>query len=109
MIRAQSVTNIRVPANRVIPGAKVRCVQGTCEITSIQVRFNVGNRVFNGIGRGPQTIAQGKTGVFKTTMPSRLYRKLRVGRVSGTVTFVITVTSSNGTRISDSIRTGLRR
>jgi hypothetical protein len=42
-------------------------------------------------------------------MPSRLFNRLQVGKVSGTVTFVVTVTSNNGTRTTGSIRTGLRR
>jgi hypothetical protein len=93
----------------VIRGARVRCVQGTCRIRKIEVRFNVRNKVFNGFGRGKRSIAKGKSVVLKTTMPKRLVRRLKVGRVSGTVTFVVTVSSSNGTRTTTGIRTGLRR
>jgi hypothetical protein len=41
-------------------------------------------------------------------MPRRLFRQLSGGR-TGAVTVVVTVTSSNGTRATGSVRTGLRR
>ena len=70
----------------------------------------VRNKVFNGIGQGPSTVAEGQTAPLRVTMPVGLYRELWTGsEVSGTVTFVVTVTSSNGTSTVGSIRTGLRR
>jgi hypothetical protein len=42
-------------------------------------------------------------------MPIGLYRRLKRGRVAGTVTFVVTVTSTNGSRKQTNIRTGLTR
>ena len=98
-----------MPRNRVLTGAKVRCGTGTCRILKIQVRYVVNNRVFNGIGRGPNRVAQGRTVVLRSTMPVGLYRKLRRGRVSGTVTSIVTARSATGTRLTDSIRTGLKR
>ena len=89
--------------------AKVKCVEGTCKIRKVQIRFNIRNRVFNGVGRFKRNIGTGKTRVIKTTMPKRLYKKLRRGKVSGTVTAAVTATSSNGTRNVENIRTGLKR
>jgi hypothetical protein len=42
-------------------------------------------------------------------MPADLYSRLRSDRVSGTVTVVATVSSSNGTLVNSFVRTGLRR
>ncbi len=110
VLRGYTATNVRVPRNRVLTGAKVKCLEGTCQIRNIQVRFVVRNKVFNGLGRGPATVAAGQTAPLKVTMPVGLYRELKTGsEVSGTVTFVVTVTSTNGTRTTGSIRTGLRR
>ena len=89
--------------------AKVLCQDGTCTVRKIQVRYNLGNKVFNGQGRIQRTINQGRSAVVKTTMPAKLRKKLRKGVKSGAVTVVVTVTSSNGSRISESIRTGLKR
>jgi hypothetical protein len=69
----------------------------------------IGNKVFNGIGRGPSRVNAGKTAILRTTMPIGLYRRLKRGRVAGTVTFVVTVTSTNGSRKQTNIRTGLTR
>jgi hypothetical protein len=99
-----------VKKNRVIKIAKVKCVEGTCKIRKVQVRFNIRNRVFNGIARfNKSNIAAGKTRVIKTKMPRFLYRKLKRGKVSGTVTAGVRVSSNNGTRNAESIRTGLKR
>lgn len=107
--RAQRATTITVPAKRVINLAKVKCQDGTCTVRKLQVRYNIANKVYNGKGRVQRTIGTGKTAIVKATMPARLRKKLRKGVKSGTVTVVATVTSSNETRIVDSIRTGLRR
>ena len=100
----------RVKSNRVIKVARVKCVDGTCKIRKVQVRFNIGGRIFNGVGMfSKKEIATGKTRVTKTTMKRRLYRKLKSGKLSGTVTAVVTATSSNGARDREGIRTGLKR
>ena len=100
----------RVKSNRVIKAAKVKCVDGTCRIRKVQVRFDIGSRIFNGVGRfSKKKIATGKTRVIRTTMKRRLYRKLKRGKLSGTVTAVVTATSSNGARNREEIRTGLKR
>jgi len=111
VLRGYTTPSVRVPANRVLTGAKVRCLEGICTIRKIQVRFVVGNKVFNGVGRGPETVAAGRTAQLRVTMPIGLYGDLKRRReTSGTVTFIVTVTSSNGTRtLSSNIRTGLRR
>ncbi len=101
---------MRFPGNRVLNGARVRYVDGTCQIQRIQVRFVVRNKVLNGIGQGPSTVAEGQTAPLRVTMPVGLYRELRRGgQTSGTVTFVVTATSSNGTSTTGAIRTGLTR
>jgi hypothetical protein len=102
-------TSITVPASRVIDGAKVKCVQKTCRIKKIEVRYNIGNKVYNGVGTAQLSIKPGKTVTVRTTMPERLYKKLKPGKVTGTVTISVTVTSENGTRVTSSVRTGLKR
>jgi len=109
ILRGYSTTNVRVPGDRVLVGAKVKCIQGPCQIRKIQVRFVVANRIFNGIGRGPDTVVAGQIATLRVTMPIGLHNVLMRGRVSGTVSFMITAKSSNGSRTTDNIRTGLRR
>lgn len=109
ILRGYGTTNVRVPGDRVLVGAKVKCIQRPCQIRKVQVRFVVRNKVFIGIGRAPDTVAAGQTAALRVTMPIVLYNELKRGRVSGTVSFMITAESSNGSRATDNIRTGLRR
>ena len=108
-IKRPGKTPVRVRGNRVIKVAKVKCREGTCQIKKVQVRFNIANRVFNGVGRFQKKIGEGRFAIVKTTMKKRLCRKLKRGRVSGTVTAVVTANSSNGSRNRQAIRTGLKR
>jgi hypothetical protein len=98
-----------VPTDRRIELARIRCVDGTCSVRRIQVRYNIGGRVLNGVGTAPSTIGEGRTGTVSSVMPADLYSRLRSDRVSGTVTVVATVSSSNGTLVNSFVRTGLRR
>jgi hypothetical protein len=110
VVRATSRSRIRVPASRVIRGAKVECVQGDCRIRKVSVRYKIGNRVFDGGARFQNQLTEGQSRVIQTTMASRLFRKLAANRAfSNNVTFVVTVTSSNGTRTLDYVRTRLLR
>ncbi len=110
VVRATSESRIRVPANRVIRGAKVEGVQGNCEIRKVQVRYKIGNRVFDGGARFQNKLMAGQSRVIETTMASRLIRKLATnGGSSNNVIFVVTVTSSNGTRTLDYVKTRLVR
>jgi hypothetical protein len=106
--RAGKATRIKVPGNRRINVARVRCPDGTCTIRRIQVRYNLGGGVFNGKGSSASTVPSGGSATVRSNMPAGLYRRLAGGR-TGTVTAVVTVTSSNGTRVTGSVRTGLRR
>jgi hypothetical protein len=109
-IKRPGRTPRRVGRNRAIDIARVKCVEGPCRIRRVKVRFNIRNRIFNGVGRfGSQKIAAGGSRVIRTTMKRRLYRKLKRGRLSGTVTAVVTATSGSGARNRQGIRTGLRR
>ena len=96
-----------VPASRRINLARVACRESTCRIRKIQVNYNIGNRTYNGVGVAPESIAEGDSATVKTTMPGWLVRKLKPGRLSGSVTAVITVTSASGGRLVGSVRTGL--
>ena len=89
--------------------AKVKCVEGTCRIKKVQVRFNIGNKVFNGVGRFQKEISEGRTAIVKATIKKRLYGKLKRGTQSGTVTAAVTANSDNGSRNRQAIRTGLKR
>jgi hypothetical protein len=106
--RAVKASRIKVPGNRRINLARVRCPDGTCTIRKIQVRYRIAGGVFNGRGVSASTIPAGGSATVSTTMPVGLYRRL-AGRKQGTVNVVVTVTSSNGTRVTGSVRTGLRR
>jgi len=107
--RAQKATTIRVPSARTIPIARIKCQQGTCTVRKITVRYNIGGRVLNGRGTTQATISEGKSAVVKSTVPRNVFRQLVKGRKSGTVTVVVTATSSNGTRNVNDIRSGLLR
>jgi hypothetical protein len=72
------------------------------------VRFFVRKKMFNGVGRGPVNVAAGKTAALKVTMPAYLVKRSRRDRVLGSVTFVVTVASTNGAS-TVSVRRGLRR
>ena len=105
--RVQPATAVRVPANRVLKLARVDCQGGTCTVRNVRVRFEVGGETFSNTGRSRRKIQQGKSAIVRSTLPARLRKQLRKGVESGTVTVFVTVTSSNGSRISSSIRTGL--
>jgi hypothetical protein len=109
VLRGYKGTNIRVPRNRVLRGAKLKCPLGTCAIRQIRVRYVIGNKVYNGVGIGPKTVPQGKTVLLRSVMPRGLYRRLKKGKVSGTVTFIVVAKSSEGGRTVTAIRTGLKR
>ena len=109
-IKRPGNTPVKVKNNRKIKVAKVKCVEGTCKIKKVQIRFNIGNKVFNGNATFQKKISTGKSVVVKTTMPKRLFRKLKKnGKVSGTVTANVTAKSDNGAINRQQIRTGLKR
>ena len=53
-------------------------------------------------------IKQGNSTKIRTIVPAKIYRRLTKS-LSGTVTVVVTVKSTNGTLVTDSVRTGLKR
>ena len=108
VVRAGKDTRIRVGSNRKIVVAKVKCPQGTCKIRKAPLRFDVRGLVLNGVANFRKKIKQGNSTKIRTIVPAKIYRRLTKS-LSGTVTVVVTVKSTNGTLVTDSVRTGLKR
>jgi hypothetical protein len=100
---------VKVRANRQLELARVSCPDGTCTIRKIQVRYVLRHQVFNGTASvSSTTIPEGGSVIIRTRMPISHYLRL-TQRKSGTVTAIVSVDSTNRSRVFDFVRTGLRR
>jgi hypothetical protein len=99
--------SLRLSSKRTATVATIKCLKGSCKVSSRSARLKVGTRAYKVTVTGSRTIAAGKSATVGVSVGKRVRDALR-RRGIGTLTVNLVARSSDGASVSRSVTARLR-
>ena len=99
-----------VGKSRKIRIARVKCVEGTCDIQNAKLSFSARRKVFDGVARvGRTSLEAGEITYVTTVVPRSVYQRLGANKSGLASLLVRVVDPTEQTRVVRGVKVGLRR